>query len=551
MAKIWAASASGDFTTASNWRPAAEPGATDNLVVDKSGPYTVTFKPGGSGYIYGDVTINSLRIDQPDASAITFAVTERKLIVSQKLINDGTVVASNLGTLAVGGDVVNHGTLKAAFQSGSISVAGDVRNGGSVIAEHGSFNLQGAVSNTGAIRVGGASPGTGTIGGAVINRVDASDPLDVKTGTISVTRSGSTLDILGRVVNYGTLSASGGDFSHGSVHEYGGTLNLHDGLVNHGAVNVTFVSKLVVEDTFVNKGMLTGAVASTITLGRVVNSGSIVGSGNSTGSPAVTITASADVFNSGTIDLTGGSSFTIAGNLINSDSATATGATFIFGPNIPVGSLLEVEGAVRNSGTLKAESQGRLHFEGAVTNLDGGLILADQSGKVTIDGIVYNQDGGIIEAGQSSTVEMNAAVRNYGDLIADNGLILVDGALTGAGDAMIQGSGIIDLAASANAHVSFSGAAAGELILRDTPHFQGDITGFADTDMIAFMDFLIGSTSVQYTANAGNTGGTLTLTDTSAPGHHASLDFVGAYDASEFVASDDGSGHVLVQHQSV
>jgi hypothetical protein len=43
-----------------------------------------------------------------------------------------------------------------------------------------------------------------------------------------------------------------------------------------------------------------------------------------------------------------------------------------------------------------------------------------------------------------------------------------------------------------------------ELILRDTPHFRGDITGFADKDMIAFMDFLIGSTSVQYMANAGN-----------------------------------------------
>jgi hypothetical protein len=463
--------------------------------------------------------------------------------------NDGTVAVSNLGTLAIGGDLVNRGTLKAQFQSGSFSVGGAVRNGGSVIAEHGSFDLQGAVVNTGAIAVGGAFPGAGTIGGTVINKVDASDPLNVKTGTISVTRPGSTLDILGNVVNHGTLSASGGDFSHSSIHAYGGTLHLHDGLVNRGAVNVTFVSTLVVDDTLVNKGTLAGTVASTITLGRVVNSGSIVGTGNATGSPAVTITASADVINTGTVDLTGGSRFTIAGALNNSGTVTAQGATFIFGPNIQIGSLLDVEGAVRNGGTLQAVSQGQLHLEGAVTNLDGGLILADQSGKVTIDGLVINRDGGIIEAGEASTLEMKAAVKNFGDLIADNGLLLVDGALTGAGDAMIQGSGIIDLKAAASAHVSFSGAAAGELILRDTPNFHGDIAGFADTDMIAFMDFLIGSTSVQYTANAGNTGGTLTLTDTGAPGHHASLDFVGAYAASEFAASDDGSGHVLVQHQ--
>jgi hypothetical protein len=541
---IWAAAASGNFTTAANWVPAAVPGAGDKAVVDQAGTYTVTVPAGGA-----DLTIGSLLIDQPDASAINFAVSGRTLNVSQNVTNEGTVVASNLGTLAIGGDVINRGTLKAAFQSGAISVAGELRNGGSVIADHGSFNLQGAVKNSGAITVGGAFPGTGTIGGTVINRIDASDPLNVKTGIISVTRQNATLDILGKVVNHGTLSASGGDFSHSSIHAYGGTLHLHDGLVSSGAVNVTFVGKLVVDDTFVNKGTLTGTVASTIELDRVVNSGSIVGTGNSTGSPAVTITASGDVINSGSIDLTGGSSFTIDGILNNSGTVTAEGATFILGPNILIGSLLEVEGAVRNSGTLQAESQGRLHFEGAVTNLDGGLILADESGTVTIDGLVINRDGGVIQAGQSSTVEMNATVRNFGDLIADNGLILVDGALTGGGDAMIQGSGIIDLQASANAHVSFSGAEAGELILHDTENFHGDITGFADTDMIAFMDFLIGSTTVQYTANGGNTGGILTLTDTGDPGHSASLDFVGAYDASEFATSDDGSGHVLVQHQ--
>jgi hypothetical protein len=506
---IWAAAASGNFTTAANWVPAAVPGAGDKAVVDQAGTYTVTVPAGGA-----DLTIGSLLIDQPDASAINFAVSGRTLNVSQNVTNEGTVVASNLGTLAIGGDVINRGTLKAAFQSGAISVAGELRNGGSVIADHGSFNLQGAVKNSGAITVGGAFPGTGTIGGTVINRIDASDPLNVKTGIISVTRQNATLDILGKVVNHGTLSASGGDFSHSSIHAYGGTLHLHDGLVSSGAVNVTFV-----------------------------------GTGNSTGSPAVTITASGDVINSGSIDLTGGSSFTIDGILNNSGTVTAEGATFILGPNILIGSLLEVEGAVRNSGTLQAESQGRLHFEGAVTNLDGGLILADESGTVTIDGLVINRDGGVIQAGQSSTVEMNATVRNFGDLIADNGLILVDGALTGGGDAMIQGSGIIDLQASANAHVSFSGAEAGELILHDTENFHGDITGFADTDMIAFMDFLIGSTTVQYTANGGNTGGILTLTDTGDPGHSASLTFVGAYDASEFATSDDGGGHVLVQHQ--
>jgi hypothetical protein len=53
---------------------------------------------------------------------------------------------------------------------------------------------------------------------------------------------------------------------------------------------------------------------------------------------------------------------------------------------------------------------------------------------------------------------------------------------------------------------------------------------------------------VQYTANAKNTGGVLTLTDTGDPRHHASLHFVGAYEAGEFATSDDGSGHLLVQH---
>jgi hypothetical protein len=45
---------------------------------------------------------------------------------------------------------------------------------------------------------------------------------------------------------------------------------------------------------------------------------------------------------------------------------------------------------------------------------------------------------------------MKGAARNLGDLIADSGLLLVEGALAGDGNAMIERSGIIDLRVSSS-----------------------------------------------------------------------------------------------------
>jgi hypothetical protein len=146
------------------------------------------------------------------------------LNVTGDVTNSGIMLANSLGTIAIGGDLVNHGTLQTSFfpasffpGGGAFSVADAVRNDGTLMVDRGSFNLGGAVSNTGSIIVGGGGPGLGSIGGKVFNKVDASDPLHVKTGTISVTRPGATLDILGKVVNHSTLSGLQPAFSRTNV----------------------------------------------------------------------------------------------------------------------------------------------------------------------------------------------------------------------------------------------------------------------------------------------------------------------------------------------
>src|SRR5262249_6428556 len=157
----------------------------------------------------------------------------------------------------------------------------------------------------------------------------------------------------------------------------------------------------------------------------------------------------------GSIEIHTGSSFTITGDLSNSGTISARSTT-------TPASLIDVQGRVHNDGKLEALGDGTVHLESAVKNMAGGLILADLSGaSVTMDGNVINQAGGTIEAGQDAKVEIKGALLNAGDLVADNGTLQVDGAVTGQGHAMITDAGVVDLEAAANTHVAFSGADAG------------------------------------------------------------------------------------------
>ncbi len=520
MNKNWAHGVSGDYAVAANWNPASLPFPTDDIKIQQAGSYTVTL--GG----VSTPGINSLRVAQPAGSSV-------ELLVEQ-------------ATLGITGDVFNSGKL-ATDNSGRFNIGGDLRNSGNVQLKFGTLHVTGGLVNTGNVGsffIGGQL----YVGGVTRNLVDDSDPAHVKTGSISAGNTGANFEFAGQVINAASISVTGGSLGHGEIATSGGTMLMDAGLTNKGTVTVDQASRLTVHGDTVNTGSITVGNDSTLSVGNLNNKGTLTETGvNFTTSPITTGSSTGDVTNSGSIQLQGGSKFTVGGALNNSGSITATGnVQFLggFGPIHSFPSTLEVHGDARNTDTITASNSGLVLFDQAVTNLADGTILGDQSGHVEAIGAVTNK--GTIKSNASSLVELKSTVANTGDLIADNATLDVTGGVTGNGTIQIMGTGSVDLAAGSTNHIEFSGAAGGHLILHDAPDVHGNIAGFADTDTIDFKDFMAGSTTVQYTSNNAHTRGTLLLTDQSDPSHTASIAIVGSYAQGNFSPGDDGSGHLLI-----
>jgi hypothetical protein len=166
-------------------------------------------------------------------------------------------------------------------------------------------------------------------------------------------------------------------------------------------------------------------------------------------------------------------------------------------------------------------------------------MIAD-GGAIDITGAMTNL--GTMTAYGSGSIAVHGVLKNSGQLIADGGTILVD-TLRGSGSASIVDTGTIDLTGASNAHIDFSGGDGGNLILEDVGHFRGDISGFDDSDMITLKSLLIGpDTRLAYNHDTG----LLRVVDHG--GVEAKLTFDGDYALSDFKLTDDGAGHVAIQH---
>jgi len=84
----------------------------------------------------------------------------------------------------------------------------------------------------------------------------------------------------------------------------------------------------------------------------------------------------------------------------------------------------------------------------------------------------------------------------------------------------------------------------GTLKLEDSSSFAGTVAGLHGQDAVDLADIAFGAnTTLGYSANSGNTGGTLTVSD----GPHATrLALLGQYAASSFVMASDGHGGTLI-----
>jgi hypothetical protein len=112
------------------------------------------------------------------------------------------------------------------------------------------------------------------------------------------------------------------------------------------------------------------------------------------------------------------------------------------------------------------------------------------------------------------------------------------------GNFTISANTVLELSAASSAEISFVPAGEGMLKLDDSSHFTGDIFGFGNWDSIDLSDIVFEKdTTIGYSKNAENTGGSLLVSDGLRT---ADLALFCSYIAEAFATSPDGHGGTLV-----
>jgi hypothetical protein len=103
--------------------------------------------------------------------------------------------------------------------------------------------------------------------------------------------------------------------------------------------------------------------------------------------------------------------------------------------------------------------------------------------------------------------------------------------------------GTVEIPGSGNANVVFAGST-GTLILDQSSAFSGWISGLRGNDQIDLKDIAYGSqTTLSYTANATNPGGTVVVSDGQ---HTANISLVGNFSAGDLLLTGDSGGGTSV-----
>ena len=155
----------------------------------------------------------------------------------------------------------------------------------------------------------------------------------------------------------------------------------------------------------------------------------------------------------------------------------------------------------------------------------------------------------MLEASGSGGLTVVSSIENSGSLWANGAVLTVQGAVSG-GTATIDGTGTLDLEAPSTVNVVFGSDTGGTLKLGDAFHFNGTITGFDGADVIDLANIEFGAASISYHANAGDSGGTLTISDGA---HVAALSLIGDYSADNFslAANLKGTSITYLAHDLV
>ncbi|WP_349631406.1 FecR domain-containing protein [Bradyrhizobium sp. BR 10289] len=365
---------------------------------------------------------------------------------SAATIANANTLQANLGELDIDHQAVtNTGTL-AAINAGTLKLIGmTVTNtGGTVSVASGStLDLVGAIVDGGTVTVTGTLESTGT------SAIDSADITVASTGIISVTNGTLTIDpaTLHAITNHGLIQASAAELDITSEDITnsadlkainGGTLKLVHLTVSNsstGALAVDGTSKLYLTDVSINGGSLSNA-GNLYSVGANMVTGSVTNTGNIE-------------VQSGTLNLSGGL-YGVGKMIVIDDGAT-----------------LELGGADAQTVTF-AGSSGTLQLDAgshAFTGTIAGQASAGGTFTVTGDADINSKAGDALDFSASG-----GTTGSHGNVV-----LTPTGALTGAVNGVVatqNGTGSISLTATGD----IKGLAGNGIVLRDSATGSGDIT---------------------------------------------------------------------------
>jgi fibronectin-binding autotransporter adhesin len=517
--------------------------------VSNAGTIEDIAKTGAAVYLAdGGTVVNGSRMSpagliRANSDAVLIAQAAGK-VVNAGAIVDGTTIGAGVH-LAMGGQIINTAGGSIAGKLYGI----DVDQGRAVL-----INL-GAVQTTS--KSGFAVGLLG--GGKVVNRpsglIEAKQTaLEIAAGRGHVSNFGNILgDVVlaygGNLLNGGSMSSSAAAFEV----FYGPGAIVNSGVITTTAKNRTAVD-LTLGGSIVNgqSGSAYGLIAG-ITIagagGTVTNYASIAGSG-------IRISAGGSVTNryGGTIlgygqgvAITNGVGVVVNDGAIEALAAGAIGVKLAAGGStlVNAGKIIANYGTavlLKGSGDLLTVDPGAV-FDGAVIgNGKDAIELAAGAQTGALFGLGTNVTGFDalrVDAGAAWKLSGDAgsvSVTNDGTIFTNGGIILALGTLgedPGAQGVVAVGGGGVQFDAAVDAIETLIFTDATGLALLARPQgFSARISGFRAGDTID----LVGSTVTQMSL----AGGILTLTNQGSP--VAALNFIGSYQASDFMLSPDGKG---------
>jgi hypothetical protein len=392
----------------------------------------------------GTTTITNTAITNNSIVEAIGGVLALVATTSATITNAGTLQA-NSGELDVNGEpVANTGTLAAIndgtlkLNSTTVTNTGD----GAVSVEAGStLDLVGAIIDGGTLTLSGTLVSTGI---SAINDADITN-----TGTINVTSGTLTIDpvVQHTITNQNLIEANGGELDiSGDLVINTGTLEA----VNGGALKLTTVTVTNTGGTVTVDGTSKLYLSNvSINGGSLGNAGHLYGvAGSNSVTAAVTNTGTIEV-QAGTLDLAGGLSG--VGSLIIDSGATlelagATAQTITFAGGTDTLQLDNVAGQ-SFGGTIAGQSS-----TGGTFNVTGAGNITTASG----DALDFNASGGTVDA--------------PADIV-----LTPTGALTGAANGVVvTQNGVGDISLTATNDIT--GLNGNGIVLRDSATGAGDIT---------------------------------------------------------------------------